>query len=660
MAKWLDKYNDGGPIQENYNDAKASTGPGYVGIGYDTTGRNYSPAWGGQFQMGGALPGATGMMYARTQDPAPSNGKYAKKTKASAQNGKRLPDVVVTSKADPRFKAYQDSLALYNASIAMGKKSAEALAKDYYKKDLEYIKMAKDYDENKEQHNKFAKSRYKDNLDFYNKTLVDPITKGTKPKFGGLYKYDKDADDRIVIEEDILNKGMHNYLTDNDRIEKGYYKQTLDSYKGFKKLNKNIKPVKYLRNAELFPIPVYKKPVQPVKYQKPEPAPVVEKQPIPKQPTSQPKPLYEYEGESVMVQTPGGGGGAMVGVRKKDGTVEYIRPEDYQRMGVPKYGQDYIKSKQKMQNGGEMKFYQEGLDFKPKSISKNGSVIKDDRGQWAHPGEITEIGSNDITMQGVNYPVLGISDTGDTKMMYPDQDYKFDGKKVTEYPMAQDGDWLKKFATEPMRQDATRNVIPRKMTEKERLEAAANSDQAQKRALVNAKDVIAERKKNKATKGDINTPGSWHTEDKLRMFPNSPGGLGEVIDEYINPGTYVGVLADALGESVAARDPKAVAMSLGLAAGTGLLGFDPLGSAIKGVKSLKSTDKLLKGYKEVPKPTSTSRRLTDKEIQEYNQKLYLDRRKGLGNQGPTDAPPEGLMPFASPEYKEGGWLNKYK
>jgi hypothetical protein len=92
-----------------------------------------------------------------------------------------------------------------------------------------------------------------------------------------------------------------------------------------------------------------------------------------------------------------------------------------------------------------MKFYQEGLDFKPKTISQNGSVIKDDMGQWAHPGEITEIGSNNITMQGVDYPVLGISDTGDTQMMYPNQDYKFDGEKVTEYPMMQDGGWLNKY-----------------------------------------------------------------------------------------------------------------------------------------------------------------------------------------------------------------------
>jgi len=89
---------------------------------------------------------------------------------------------------------------------------------------------------------------------------------------------------------------------------------------------------------------------------------------------------------------------------------------------------------------------------KTKASAKNGSVIKDDLGQWAHPGKITQINSNDITMQGVDYPVLGVSDTGHTQMMQPGQDYKFDGKKVTEYPMAQDG-WLSKSI------DAVGNVM---------------------------------------------------------------------------------------------------------------------------------------------------------------------------------------------------------
>jgi hypothetical protein len=44
-----------------------------------------------KFQMGGSIPGAVGFSYARTQSPAPSNGKYAKKTMASAQDGNIIP-----------------------------------------------------------------------------------------------------------------------------------------------------------------------------------------------------------------------------------------------------------------------------------------------------------------------------------------------------------------------------------------------------------------------------------------------------------------------------------------------------------------------------------------------------------------------------------------
>ena len=57
-------------------------------------------------------------------------------------------------------------------------------------------------------------------------------------------------------------------------------------------------------------------------------------------------------------------------------------------------------------------------------------AIKDNNGQWANPGKITEINSNQITMQGVDYPLLGISkETGETKKMYPNKEYKF-GKKL--------------------------------------------------------------------------------------------------------------------------------------------------------------------------------------------------------------------------------------
>ena len=41
--------------QENYNDASVSLPKGYVGIGNDISGRNYSPSWGGAFENGGSL-----------------------------------------------------------------------------------------------------------------------------------------------------------------------------------------------------------------------------------------------------------------------------------------------------------------------------------------------------------------------------------------------------------------------------------------------------------------------------------------------------------------------------------------------------------------------------------------------------------------------------
>lgn len=71
-----------------------------------------------------------------------------------------------------------------------------------------------------------------------------------------------------------------------------------------------------------------------------------------------------------------------------------------------------------------------------------GGPIVDSRGQWAHPGKVTRIpGSNknnktNITMKDVNYPVLGIGSNGGSMMMYPEQEYEFNGSSyVDEYPM---------------------------------------------------------------------------------------------------------------------------------------------------------------------------------------------------------------------------------
>ena len=67
-------------------------------------------------------------------------------------------------------------------------------------------------------------------------------------------------------------------------------------------------------------------------------------------------------------------------------------------------------------------------------VMKHMRGVEDPMGQWNHPGKCTMIPGNNITMQSVKYPVLGIDDTGDMQMMHPDKSYNFPGTKVFEIP----------------------------------------------------------------------------------------------------------------------------------------------------------------------------------------------------------------------------------
>jgi len=116
--------------------------------------------------------------------------------------------------------------------------------------------------------------------------------------------------------------------------------------------------------------------------------------------------------------------------------------------GVGKYGPtagrstDAYQTYDQWENGGSMKYYQEGLDWKPRNISRDGSEIPvDPMGYWnpENVGNPVIIPSTDITMEGVDQPLIGISDTGDVQYMQPGEDYSFDGEYVTEYPVAQQG-----------------------------------------------------------------------------------------------------------------------------------------------------------------------------------------------------------------------------
>lgn len=73
---------------------------------------------------------------------------------------------------------------------------------------------------------------------------------------------------------------------------------------------------------------------------------------------------------------------------------------------------------------------------------KSGGKIKTDpKGYWNkdNHGKPVRIPSNQITMKGVNQPLMGISDTGDIQYMQPNGEYLFDGNSVLEFPIMQQG-----------------------------------------------------------------------------------------------------------------------------------------------------------------------------------------------------------------------------
>jgi len=87
-----------------------------------------------------------------------------------------------------------------------------------------------------------------------------------------------------------------------------------------------------------------------------------------------------------------------------------------------------------------MSFNRSLLSQITKDLKKKPSKPNVPKNQWQHPGEITTIPSNNITMDAVSYPVLGVPNFGQPQMMYPDQQYHFpQADNVTEYPMMAKG-----------------------------------------------------------------------------------------------------------------------------------------------------------------------------------------------------------------------------
>jgi len=548
MKGWLDNYGK----EENPNDSKMK-GPN---LGVSTEGRNYSPAWGGQFQNGGSTggvnPGSVGFSYARIG--APSNGKHAKKTLPSAAYGDEL----------SKGLTVKETLTNKKQNLAL------ALKKDMYqgKVAVKNAREAKERAEYNKQVQKQGNLATQDEQGFFSKAwdvVTNPMTSAEQMvKYGSVPDYmgkglESGALARNVMDTPVDFINPVNKVKGTVDAARGLAKGDLTAATmlGVGKLNPLQKTIgKYISKPTTKALAT-----KAVGYGRDKAAEFAMTQgkaayknygraqdgdELREEEEREPR---DYQENSDVTFDPRGlgdfgvakrgdfSGGIGVGLLPDD---RYIRANalfnkgnfsvggDYRRdaMGndfraeasymTPKGGieasyertptlEDFFhyqlmankgnfsggasfdKDPRGITPGANLAYHDRGLRAgvnyrggENPSVGANvgynnrrgldvsagynydgergsnvnvgarysfahGGIIDDDMGQWAHPGEVTRINSNKITMENVDYPVLGISDKGDTKLMQPGQNYKFKGKKVTELPMGKDGNQLTKL-----------------------------------------------------------------------------------------------------------------------------------------------------------------------------------------------------------------------
>jgi hypothetical protein len=523
---WLSKFD----VPEAQNGIEG-TMAGLTDQGFD-----YNGAWGGTMQMGGSIPGSVGFTYARTQDPAPSNGPYAKKTKASAQDGKKisynqwkkqnnlketpdynlkrawelgytpdktghLPTVDNQTGKFLKVKGHPTlnlELDWYNSPEGAEFKSKNTL--DSTGKFFKYVPKLQNGQEMK---------FYQEGLDWKPKNISQwggdyaldanqasqtlsnvgevfsapqkTIVKGITGKYQtpseamdiknpyGAFAVDAVLDPLNLLGVGIAGKAAKastksGILSEAYKLnpyafkpnESNWYRQVGDSAIDdafntglIREAGEEVSPrmlqefeeqLVRMQGHDMEAALASRRPTSPFfakgelfypMGRKPSINKVTGK--VSKNPAGKGSADYLIEtnlpNESFQPAYVKGMG---VGVPTEIGQTAILKPNpslrDLKNFNI--YKQHWLKGyKQisKKENGGWLDKY------------KEGGIIEDDRGQWEYPGEITKINSNQITMQGVDYPVLGISDTGDTQMMQPGQDYTYEGESVTEIPMMKDG-----------------------------------------------------------------------------------------------------------------------------------------------------------------------------------------------------------------------------
>ena len=469
---WLDKYTP-----KAQNGIEGTMG-GLTDIGFD-----YNGAWGGpSMQMGGSIPGTVGFTYARTQDPAPSNGPYAKKTMSSAQDGKKVFNKKVSESTfvnrDRRIPSSKDIIKKIPGTSSYKDVYGNLLEKD--DKGV-YKPIQKEVEEVKKYTPQSTLSKVKE-------IALNPMTAiGYKVRNENIpenFSRSEDTRNNLDTAVDFINPAWYAESAKNLVQSQGQVFSDLSEGNfqdaGINQLVAGVETLNFIPVAKYAKKPLQKGLQQTGEY-------LTTKTPLKNtykinpwafKPSSEMgyrmlgKEGFEDALESGVLRAkpapnqPTNGGISLARNTNRNpntGKMQGALDRPYFADGFidERYASDYMAAVNKVENNlvpipthkgiapstptnipiENAQFYKKDWLQGYKQIPKqeDGGVIKDDLGQWAHPGEITEIGSNNITMEGVPYDVLGISDTGDVKLMKPGKNYKFKGKKVTEFPMAKNG-----------------------------------------------------------------------------------------------------------------------------------------------------------------------------------------------------------------------------
>ena len=504
MNNWLDKYEQGGMVlkqktKDNYgkkanpNNPDVSLPPGFKGLAYNTKGRNYSPAWGGQFQDGGIM----------FKSPSIVDTNYVEPTYSYSERKELYPGEDEYFKANPHVTgmAAQDNSIIINPYSSLSddmkelvkmNEAARLAMRNGYKRPTFNLTP-----EQKEFFNTIDNGKpYSTDEQDIKETIIGRILSGDDSAGNVTPEQRKYAEDLQKVLKFQMGGNVYpvNYVPDaqngNKKKKKGVQNLLIDTERSVNKslgypMQKAATAAEKLAGDDLWynpktkqweendPVDNFRHPmagryaseaIQDKLYNIPvlsQIAGMVGSNALgvghelstlfhPKDKRGWYDKIREF-GEDTFNNAVGATVGSLpISDKEKTNMLVKLSNKNMIPDGVSgKRGDMYIKHAMGGSIPGTPGFtYARTNDPAPSegpyakktmASAKDGDVIKDDRGQWDHPGEITEIGSNDITMEGVPYDVLGISDTGDTKLMKPGKNYKFKGKKVTEFPMAKNG-----------------------------------------------------------------------------------------------------------------------------------------------------------------------------------------------------------------------------